>query len=297
MARVMEKWCGRVIQSVGDYHTVALADGRSVLCRARGRLKRQGAVITGDRVTVTVVGDEGVVEDVEPRTSQLIRPVIANVDTAVVVMSLARPDPSLDLVDRILVMAEREKLDAIVVFNKVDLVQEAEAQRISAPYSQAGYPVFLTSASQGVGIERLKESLAGRVSILAGPSGAGKSSLLNALIPGASLRTADVSHKLQRGRHTTRHVSLLPLGEDGWVADSPGFSALSFGAMDPRDLPALYPDFARFTEGCRFTGCLHRSEPDCAVREAVEQGELDEGRYRRYLRLLHEIEVAFERRY
>jgi|SRR5690606_30817467 len=297
MARGMEKSCGRVIQSVGDYHTVALADGRKVLCRARGRLKKQGAVITGDRVTVTAVGDEGVVEDVEPRTSQLIRPAIANVDTAVVVMSLARPDPSLDLVDRILVMAEREKLDAIVVFNKMDLVQKAEAERIGAPYAEAGYPVLFTSAAQGVGIEKLKECLAGRVSILAGPSGAGKSSLLNALIPGASLRTADVSHKLKRGRHTTRHVSLLPLGEDGWVADSPGFSVLSFGAMDPRDLPAFYPDFARLAEGCRFTGCLHRSEPDCAVREAVEKGQLDEGRYRRYLRLLQEVEVAFERRY
>lgn len=288
---------GRVIQSVGDYHTVALADGGEILCRARGRLKRRGSIVTGDRVTVTVVGDEGVIEEVEPRTSQLIRPTIANVDTAVVVMALARPEPSLDLVDRILAMAERERLDALVVFNKADLVAQPDAQRLSAPYDEAGYPVHVVSAAQGTGIEALKQSLDGRVSILAGPSGVGKSSLLNALIPQASQRTGDVSSKLSRGRHTTRHVSLLPMGEKGWLADSPGFSTLSFGAMDPRELPGLYPDFVRLEHGCRFTGCLHRSEPDCAVREAVQEGRLDEGRYQRYLRLLREIEEAFERRY
>lgn len=295
----MESHKGRVIRSVGDYHTVATIDGRQVLCRARGRLKQRGAVVTGDLVTVSIDpgSDEGVIEDVTPRRTYLYRPTIANVDTSVVVMALARPSPSWELVDRLLALAEREGLSALVVFNKVDLVDPTEAEAARAPYVAAGYPVYRVSAATGEGIDKLKAALEGRVSILAGPSGVGKSSLLNALLPEAGLKTGEVSHKLSRGRHTTRHVSLLPIGQEGWVADSPGFSTLSFGTMDPREFPLLYPEFVRLREGCRFSGCMHRSEPDCAVKEAVEDGRLDEGRYQRYLRILQEIEEAFERRY
>lgn len=295
----MESLTGRVIQSVGDYHTVATVDGRRVLCRARGRLKQHGAVVTGDLVTVSLTGgsDEGVIEEVAPRTSFLYRPTIANVDTGVIVMALAQPSPTWELVDRLLALTEREGLSSVVVLNKVDLVDHAAARKAAEPYASAGYPVYCVSAATGEGVDGLKEELEGRVSILAGPSGVGKSSLLNLLIPEARQRTGEVSRKLSRGRHTTRHVSLLPLGDGGWVADSPGFSVLSFGTMDPREFPRLYPDFVRLEEGCRFGGCLHRSEPGCAVKEAVEQGRLDAGRYQRYLRILKEIEEAFERRF
>lgn len=295
----METHHGRVIQSVGDYHTVSISPGRHVLCRARGRLKQRGAVVTGDlvKVALTTGSDEGVIEDVAPRKTYLFRPTIANVDTAVVVMALARPEPSFELVDRLLALAEREGLTAMVVFNKADLVSDVFAKEASAPYVAAGYPVYAVSAAMGEGIDILKEALEGKVSIFAGPSGVGKSSLLNALLPQSQQKTGEVSEKLRRGRHTTRHVSLLPMGDEGWVADSPGFSTLSFGAMDPRDFPQLYPDFVRLQIECRFTGCLHRSEPGCAVKHAVETGGLDAGRYQRYLRILQEIEDAFERRF
>lgn len=294
----MERFHGRVIRSVGDYHTVWIEPGAEVLCRARGRLKQRGSLVTGDLVTVALTGpDQGVIEEVAPRSTFLFRPPVANVDTAVVVMSLARPEPSLDLADRILAVASRAGLDGLVVLTKADLVDPQEASRISTPYEAAGYPVFVTSAPAGQGIEALREALSSRVSILAGPSGVGKSSLLNALVPGAALRTGEVSRKTDRGRHTTRHVSLLRLGERGWIADSPGFSNLSFGPMDPRELPGLFPDLQRFAGGCRFSGCLHQREPGCAVRQAVEEGSLDEGRYRRYLRILQEVSEAFERRY
>lgn len=293
----MERLIGRVIRSVGDYHTVKVESGE-VLCRARGKLKQQGAIVTGDLVEISMSSkDQGVIERVAPRKTFLVRPAVANVDTAVVVMALALPEPSFELADRILALSRREGLEGIIVFTKADLVSPEQAEKAKAPYEAAGFPVFVTSVKTGQGIEALKERLASRVSILAGPSGVGKSSLLNAMIPGASLRTGEVSEKVGRGRHTTRHVSLLPLGERGWIADSPGFSTLSFGVMDPRALPGLYPDFARLAPECRFSGCLHHSEPGCAVKRAVEEGRIDGGRYRRYLKILQEVTEAFERRY
>jgi len=293
----MERLWGRVIRSVGDYHTVFVESGE-VLCRARGRLKQRGAVVTGDLVEISLSGKgQGVIEEVAPRSTYLFRPTVANVDTAVVVMALAKPDPVLELADRLLAIAEREKLRAILVFTKADLVEPSQAQSITAPYVAAGYPIFVTSAKTSDGIAALRDELSSRVSILAGPSGVGKSSLLNALIPGAELQTGELSEKVNRGRHTTRHVSLLRIGERGWIADSPGFSTLSFGTMDPRALPGLFPDLAALAVDCRFNGCLHQSEPGCAVKRAVEDGQLDAGRYRRYLRILQEVTEAFERRY
>lgn len=286
-----------MIRSVGDYHTVVIETGE-VLCRARGRLKQRGAVVTGDLVEISLSSkDQGVIEDVAPRSTYLYRPTIANVDTAVVVMALARPEPTLELADRLLALAEREGLAGIMVLTKADLVPADSVKSVMAPYEAAGYRVFATSVQTGMGIDALKEELASRVSILAGPSGVGKSSLLNALIPGAALRTGEVSQKVSRGRHTTRHVSLLRLGPSGWIADSPGFSTLSFGPLDPRALPGLFPDLEALAGECRFSGCLHQSEPGCAVRRAAEEGRLDAGRYRRYLRILNEVVEAFERRY
>lgn len=288
---------GRVIESVGGFHTVVFDDGAAVVCRARGRLKRDGAILVGDRVAVGTAGGDRVIERVEARTSELIRPPIANVDLAVVVMAFARPEPSWELLDRILVSVAKAGLDAVVVMNKRDLAGRSEEEAAFRPYRLAGYPVVATSVKEGAGLDRLREVLSGRISVFAGPSGVGKSSLLNELIPGAQLETGDVSEKARRGRHTTRRVGLLALPGGGWVADAPGFSTLDLGLMEPRMLGGCFPEIDSRAAACRFTGCLHRSEPDCAVKEAKEAGKIDPGRYERYLRFLAEVEQAYERRY
>lgn len=287
----------RVIKSVGGFHNVCLENGCEVIARARGRLKRKGTILVGDMVEVAVEGDGGVIENVFPRITEFVRPAVANVDLVAAVVSLSRPEPPLELLDRILALAELAGVEICIVWNKVDLVNPEGVEEVTSPYRDAGYPVLFTSAVQGQGVDELARSLAGHVTVFAGPSGAGKSSLLNALVPDSELETQEVSHKISRGRHTTRHVSLLPLDGGGWVADSPGFSTLSLGTVDPRLLPGVYREFARYEAGCRFSGCLHRLEPACAVREAHADGKVDKGRYERYLKLLEEAEEAFARRY
>ncbi len=277
---------------------IALPSGEEVRAVARGRIKRKGAILAGDRVLVHVTSEgDAVVEDVLERSSVLIRPPVANVSLAVVVMACANPPPNMELLDRILLQVEREGIRALLVFSKVDLIAQDEAKRLAAAYEKAGYRAVFTSVHTMIGIDDLAEELVGEVSVLAGPSGVGKSSLLNALIPGANLETEAVSVKTQRGRHTTREVTLLPLPKGGWVADSPGFSTLAVPELDPRDLPNLYPEFRDVGNSCRFPGCLHRKETGCAVQDALERGDVDAERYRRYLRILNEVELNFERRY
>ena len=282
---------------MGGFHAVAFDDGEEMLLRARGKLKQVGAILPGDWVEVAQEGRDPVIERVLPRTSELVRPPVANVDLVVAVMALVSPPPVLELLDRILVRAEQEGLGAVIAFNKVDLADPAEVDALAAPYRRAGYPAVGTSAQTGAGIRELEEAVGTRLAVLSGPSGVGKSSLLNLLAPKPVQRTGEVSAKTQRGRHTTRAVSLFRLRTGGWMADAPGFSTLGLATVEPRAVREWFPEFVPLSGECRFTGCLHRQEPGCAVREAVEEGTIDRGRYERYLKLLAEMERAYERRY
>lgn len=294
----MDQLTGRVIKRIGGFFTVSLESGEQLLCRARGRLERKGEILTGDLVTVTPLGDEGIIESRAERRSRLIRPPVANVDLAVVVFALTRPDPVVDLLDRILVQAEWEGIEALIVWNKADLAGDIAIDHLIRPYEMAGYRNLIVSAIESRGMDDLKNHLRDRISIFAGPSGVGKSTLLNSLIPSADQLTGEVGGKGgTRGRHTTREVTLHPLPKGGWLADSPGFSVLELANIDPRDLPRLYPEFRKLDQGCRFSGCMHRTEPDCAVLHALSEDQIDRGRYERYIRLLEETEAAFERRY
>ncbi len=287
---------GRIVRAVGGFYDVALPSGELVRCRARGRLKQLGGLLVGDMVRV----DRGaaVIEERLPRRTELLRPAIANVDLCLAVQALEEPPPLLELLDRILVLAKRAGLEPAVVFTKLDLVAPQQAEELASEYRHAGYPVFLVSARTGLGVSELVAFLQGRICTLAGPSGAGKSTLLNALNPAWQLATGEVSRKLGRGRHTTREVSLLALPQGGWVADTPGFSQLSLDPLEPEELPRYYPEMLRLSSACRFPGCLHRREPDCAVRAAVGAPDgISPGRYGRYLLLLAEVEEAAARRY
>jgi ribosome biogenesis GTPase len=239
--------------------------------------------------------DEGMIEELLPRDTLLARPPMANVDQVVIVCSPQSPPLSLQLLDRLLVLAEDGQLRSLICMNKDDLPHD-EADFLRSLYGGAGYTVLVTSATLGHGIDAVKKELCERISILAGPSGVGKSSLLNCIQPGLGLRIGEISEKMKRGKHTTRHVELLTLDCGGLVADSPGFSQLDLADVSSESLPFCFPEFLRFSPDCRFNSCQHRNEPNCAVKKAVEAGEIAQTRYDNYLDFLEEV-TAQERRY
>lgn len=279
---------GIIVKGIGGTYDVQTETGL-VTCTLRGKLRlRDDRVLVGDKVEIsrTPGGHLGVVESILPRTTELVRPPIANIDQVVVVFAVQNPSPNYLLLDRILVQAELLNLSCVVVFNKGDLHPE-EALELAEAYRSIPYPTIITSVVKKEGLEELKGFLRGKITTLAGPSGAGKSSLLNALDSDFHLETGEVSAKAQRGRHTTRSVELLPLAE-GYVADTPGFSRLSLGSDQERDLQFAFPDFRPHLDFCQFRGCLHRHEPGCQVKAAVQAGQVLTRRYEHYLILLEE---------
>lgn len=307
-----------VLSCVGGFCSILLPDETVALARLRGKVRRQGEVVAGDRVRVlpitpgpvseqAVAESDGpwgaelatfVVEDVLPRQTFLPRPPVANVDQVLAVVSLADPPPALELLDRLTVVALREAVEPLICFSKADRADASVSRGLVEGYRSCGLRAVIVSAKDGTGIGELRSLLQQRVSILAGPSGAGKSTLLNILVPGASRRTGEVSSKTRRGRHTTRAVELLPLPDGGVVADSPGFVRLDLAGMDPRDLRLYFPEFTSLSSGCAFRTCMHRDEPGCRVREELTgKGGVPRQRYRHYRLFLDEIEEMWKHRY
>lgn len=287
---------GIIVKAYGGFFYVR-ENGQLRECVMRGRLRREKQpVLVGDRVSFVMRPENaGVIEQVLPRRTALVRPPVANVECALIVGAGRDPAPNALLFDRFLIQVASARVKPLLCFNKVDLGPGEAAELISG-YRLAGYTVLCTSAVTGAGIQELQEQLQTGISVLAGPSGVGKSSLLNALNPGWSLKTGAISRKLGRGRHTTRHVELLALPGGGLVADTPGFSSLYLPEMTREELAGFYPEIARRQTSCRFTGCLHVSEPGCAVKEAVAAGEIAPWRYDNYCSLLQEVLIR-ERRY
>ncbi|GGJ08165.1 putative ribosome biogenesis GTPase RsgA [Alicyclobacillus cellulosilyticus] len=289
---------GLVTRAVNSIFTVRMGEEVRI-CRARGVLRKRGEkVLVGDRVRVEPVGSgEGVIVEVLPRRTELVRPPIANVDQALLVFSLVTPDFHHALLDRTLVAVAAAGLDAVIAITKCDLDPGGLADVCAAPYRQAGYRVILCSSVRGDGIADVRQALAGRVTVFAGPSGAGKSSLANAIAPELGLRMGEVSAKLGRGRHTTRHVELFPLGGGTFIADAPGFSQLDL-ALPAQELRYYFPDLVRAASGCAFRGCLHIEEEEaCGVKAAVARGEIPPSRYESYRALYRELREQEENRY
>lgn len=285
---------GQIIKAISGFYYVQTAEQEIFRCRARGKFKfqkKKQTPLVGDLVQFDKTGlGEGVITFIQPRTTELKRPPIANVDQAVVVCSLREPKFQQMPLDRLLVHAEYEKLDIVICLTKKDLIDsEEEIEKVRSIYSRAGYPIIVTSILTKEGLEELRKALVGKVSVFAGQSGVGKSSLLNCLLTDQNLQTGEVSRKIGRGRHTTRQVELLSFPEGGQVADTPGFSQLSFQGMEVDQLKYLFPEFADHNIGCRYRGCMHEKEPDCRVREGVEEGEIARSRYQHYLHFLAEI--------
>ena len=280
-----DKVTGRIIRSISGFYDVQVPD-RVISCRARGILRKEGnSPLTGDMVEITVEKGKGMVEKILPRRNSFVRPAVANVDALVVFAANVNPITEPFLIDRVAAIAGDQEVPVYLCVNKCDLDPAEDLVRI---YEHAGFPVICTSAETGDGVENLRQLLKGKLTAFTGNSGVGKSSILNRLSPELALPTGEVSEKLGRGRHTTRHVELYCLGDDTYVADTPGFSSFDTDQMDiilKENLQYAFPDFGRYISNCQFRDCTHRKEPGCAVRAALEAGDIEKTRYDSYLRL------------
>ena len=288
----MEKECktGIILKGVGGFYTV-LSYGMSFVCKARGLFRKQNQTpIVGDNVSFSLNadGETGYLLSIEARKNELIRPMVANIDKLFIVVSASKPAVDLLLVDKLLLCCEKLRIEPVLIINKCDDADAASIDGIRKEYSLTGYRIYTVSAVTGDGIEALRSELQGSVVCFAGQSAVGKSSLLNALIPGMKLEVGELSRKTERGRHTTRHAELIPIGNGGAVLDTPGFSLLENIECEPEEIKNLYPELRRHVFECRFSGCLHISEPGCAVKEEIVGRDFDSERYNRYVRLVKE---------
>jgi len=269
-------------------------------CKLRGkyRIKAQ-TFLPGDKVIITVTDkqkNKAVIEKVQPRKNELTRPTVSNVDQAIIVIALKDPDPDLWLLDRLLIVTQTQQVSPIICFNKADLVPDAYSLDMKKRYQSIGIPTLLVSTKKDLGIEELRSYLIGKISVFAGPSGVGKSSIMNMLEPESNRKTGEISVKLARGKHTTRHVELIPLATGGFIADTPGFSQISLPEMKREELADYYQEFGQHRFNCKFNSCLHRDEPQCGVKAAVAAGLINAERYERYIIFLEDV-IANERRY
>ncbi|MGG5252995.1 ribosome small subunit-dependent GTPase A [Neobacillus sp. SM06] len=283
---------GKIIKALSGFYYV-FDRGKVYQCRGRGVFRKQKiSPLVGDNVIFQAENEqEGYILEIKERKNELLRPPVANIDQAILISSAVEPDFSTVLLDRFLVLVEFNHIQPVICLTKMDLLS-AEAEGVIKAYANQyeaiGYEVVLTSSEKGMGIDRLLPYLDGKISVFAGQSGVGKSSLLNALKPDLALKTSDISTHLGRGKHTTRHVELLPVG-NGLVADTPGFSSLELLDIEAEQLSACFPELQKASEQCKFRGCLHLKEPKCAVKAGVQTGDIQPYRYDHYLDFLREI--------
>ncbi len=292
------KYKGKIIKGVGGFYYIHLPDNRIFECKAKGVFRNQKIKPTvGDDVLIEFIDEQaltGNIVDILPRENSLIRPMVSNVDQAVIIFALSDPKPNFNLLDRFLIMMDRQQVRTIICFNKSDLVSEEEADELKTIYEGCGYDVLVTStynedASDGISI--LKAIIKGKTTVFAGPSGVGKSSLLNALNPNANAQTGSISEKIKRGKHTTRHSELIWVGADTYIMDTPGFSSLFVDDMESEELREYYGEFEKHQNNCKFIGCVHINEPVCGVKSALEAGYISQLRYDNYKQLYEELKA------
>ena len=290
---------GKIIKGIAGFYYIYAEDGQVYECKAKGIFRKDNQKpLVGDNVEISILDEnekEGSVTAILPRKNSLIRPAVANVDQAFVIFAMENPKPNYMLLDRFLIMMEQQGIPAVICFNKKDLGEKEELERLYLTYTQCGYRVILSSALKGEGISEIHEILRGKTTVVAGPSGVGKSSLTNSLQGEIQMETGEISKKLKRGKHTTRHSQVIPVGEDTFLVDTPGFSSLYLTDMEEQELKNYFPEFREYEEECRFQGCRHIHEPGCAVKEALEANKISRLRYEDYLALHQELKE--KRRY
>ena len=284
---------GRIIKGIAGFYYVYVVGSGVYECKAKGIFRKEKKKpLVGDLVEISVLDEaakEGNLDVILPRKNELIRPASANVDQALVVFAVTKPKPHFHLLDRFLVMMERKDIPVILCFNKQDLAKDEEMQELLEIYQTCGYPVIFASARKEENIDPIRKALKGKTTVIAGPSGVGKSSLINLLSPEAEMETGSISRKIDRGKHTTRHAELLPIDEDSFIMDTPGFSSLYIEDLEPEALKDFFPEFEAYEDECRFLGCVHIGERECGVKTAVQEHKIGQSRYDNYRLMYQEL--------
>lgn len=287
---------GKIEKGIAGFYYVHVPEMGVYECKAKGIFRNQKVKpLVGDNVEITVLDPEDMLGNIVflyPRKNELIRPAVANVDQALVIFAVMDPMPNLNLLDRFLVTMEQQDVDTVVCFNKKDLADQAQIDKLSECYAACGYQVIFSSNYTSDGLKKVREILSGKTTVLAGPSGVGKSSLLNLLNPDANMETGSISERIKRGRHTTRHSELFDmeeLGENTYVFDTPGFTSLYLTDLEAEELKDYFVEFREYEKECRFKGCVHIREPDCRVKEALKDGTISKSRYDNYTALYQEM--------
>lgn len=284
---------GKIVKGISGFYYVHVAESGIYECKAKGVFRKENRKpLVGDNVEIAILDSEkklGNVDEILPRANSLIRPAVANIDMALVIFAATSPEPNLNLLDRFLCMMEYQHVPTTICINKCDLVQQDELDKLKAVYEAAGYPMIFTSVKEKQNIKELQALLHGKTTAVAGPSGVGKSSLVNSLQDGIVMETGGISRKLERGKHTTRHSQIIPLGKESYIMDTPGFSSLVVPGFEKEDLWNCFPEFLPYEPYCKFQGCSHISEPQCGVKEALQEGKIHPVRYENYKLLYEEL--------
>lgn len=283
---------GKIIKGIAGFYYVHVAGKGIYECKAKGVFrKNKEKPLVGDDVEIVILNEKeknGNISAILPRKNDLIRPAVANVDQALVIFAANQPKPNFNLLDRFLLMMEQKGIPTAICFNKVDLVTENEQEELKKIYDSTGHTILFVSAAKKQGLEMLRECLHEKTTTVAGPSGVGKSSLINLMQSDVKMETGSISEKIQRGKHTTRHSELIALDETSYILDTPGFSSLAVFDLEKEDIKWYYPDFEPLQDKCRFMGCNHIHEPDCAIKQAVDEGSISSIRYENYKLIFEE---------
>ena len=284
---------GKIIKGIAGFYYIYAENDEIYECKAKGIFRKdKQKPLVGDNVEIEVLDEqekEGSVTAILPRKNSLIRPAVANVDQAFVIFAMENPKPNFMLLDRFLIMMEKENVPAVICFNKKDLAKQEELELLYETYKSCGYDVIFSSTFNGEGLDEIREILKGKTTVVAGPSGVGKSTLINLLAPEVQMETGEISEKIQRGKHTTRHSQLILLNEQTYIFDTPGFSSLAVDFFEKETLGTLFPEFVEYEQNCRFTGCSHIGEPVCGVKEALAEGKISQSRYNNYVQIYNEL--------
>lgn len=284
---------GKIIKGIAGFYYVYVEGHGTYECKAKGIFRKDHVKpLVGDDVVMDVLDESemlGNISEILPRRSALIRPAVANVDQALIIFAIVKPNPNFNLLDRFLIRMERQNLPTIICFNKQDIASAQEKEALRQSYETCGYHVLFISALENEGLEQVRDLLSGKTTTVAGPSGVGKSSLINKLSPKANMETGEISAKIERGKHTTRHSEIIALGEETYIVDTPGFTSLDISGITKEELGQYYPEFVQYEPYCKFSGCAHISEPSCGVKEAVAAGKISMVRYENYKILYQEL--------
>lgn len=292
---------GKIIKGIAGFYYVHVSGKDIYECKAKGIFRKENIKpLVGDDVNIEITDAanfKGNIMEILPRKSELIRPAVANIDQALLIFSITKPEPNYNLLDRFLIMMRQQGLDCILCFNKKDIADKEQRKKIKSIYEQSGCRVLFVSALKKEGFDELAEILFDKTTAVAGPSGVGKSSIVNCLQKGKKMETGAISEKIERGKHTTRHSELIMITDKTYIMDTPGFSSLSFFDIEKDDLKSFYPEFVPYEDKCKFMTCAHIYEPVCGVKEALQDNKINEIRYNNYVSFYEELKEKEKRKY